>query len=683
MTKTASASKRLLCILLTLVLLLPPGVKAAGENAFTLPDPLPPIEFQDVVETAWYYDYVRMACALELMLGIGKATFSPNGQVALSQGITVAVRVYESYHGIEDASGGYVGPWYAYYVERAKAYDILPDPLKQADVNRSATRAELAALLSRALPEEELQPINPVAALHDYEDTDLYWESVIALFQAGVLTGNAPGQFNPNRNIRRSELAAVLVRLVLPEYRVRMTEENAVGMNAFALPQQLPTLTFTDVSSTHWFYPYVRQAYALELVSGVSQNRFDPNGTVRLGQAVTVAVRIYEKYYGAADGSSDYGGAWYSYYMDRARTYGILPSELADMSAEQIVTRAELAAILHGALPKAELKPQKEIQALPDYDGSDLYWSQVQALYQAGILMGQDSNGTFRPGSFVRRSELATLLTRLVQPDQRNTEPLVLDPAMKIQTIQYGTSGQGRPLMAYRFGNGKNVMVLTFAIHGWEDSFPRDGQLLVHTGNALRSELAARYGSLVKAGDWTVYVLPCLNPDGLYAGWTHNGPGRCTVVSIDADGNRRDRGIDLNRSFPLRYSRAYGDRNYNGTAPLQAAEAQALAKFTREVMGQSRNILIDTHGWYQQTVVMSGTSNPLYQAFHTYFPRNTHTYFGDCNGYYSAWAGHELGYEACLFEFPEVSGMMEFYNNGFDTKFIAAISDLLRSGTAG
>ena len=87
------------------------------------------------------------------------------------------------------------------------------------------------------------------------------------------------------------------------------------------------------------------------------------------------------------------------------------------------------------------------------------------------------------------------------------------------ETICYGRSGAGRKLLAYRFGTGENVLIVTFAIHGWEDNFEQDGQLLVDTGNLLIETLTDQYASLIVPGDWTVYVLPCLNPDGLYDGW--------------------------------------------------------------------------------------------------------------------------------------------------------------------
>ena len=62
--------------------------------------------------------------------------------------------------------------------------------------------------------------MNQIDSLPDYGPEDPYWSSVSALYRAGVLTGDdIYGTFRPNSNIRRSELAAILVRLVRPEYR--------------------------------------------------------------------------------------------------------------------------------------------------------------------------------------------------------------------------------------------------------------------------------------------------------------------------------------------------------------------------------------------------------------------------------------------------------------------------------
>ncbi len=87
--------------------------------------------------------------------------------------------------------------------------------------------------------------------------------------------------------------------------------------------------------------------------------------------------------------------------------------------------------------------------------------------------------------------------------------------------IVYGESGAGRNLTAYQFGNGTNVMVVGFSIHGYEDNWSRDGGALVYTAGELMEDLDENLELLVDY-DWTVYVLPCMNPDGLMDGYTMN-----------------------------------------------------------------------------------------------------------------------------------------------------------------
>ena len=89
--------------------------------------------------------------------------------------------------------------------------------------------------------------MNQIDSLPDYGPEDPYWSSVSALYRAGVLTGDdIYGTFRPNSNIRRSELAAILVRLVRPEYRIQPDSPDPIvpdtGMDAFQLPEELPEL---------------------------------------------------------------------------------------------------------------------------------------------------------------------------------------------------------------------------------------------------------------------------------------------------------------------------------------------------------------------------------------------------------------------------------------------------------
>ena len=99
---------------------------------------------------------------------------------------------------------------------------------------------------------------------------------------------------------------------------------------------------------------------------------------------------------------------------------------------------------------------------------------------------------------------------------------------------------------------------------------------------------------------WTIYILPEINPDGRKYGTTANGPGRTTLYS-QAPNNK---GIDMNRCWKYTgYSENTTDRNYIGTAPFQAYEAQYLKDFLQKHKSKNgQTVLVDLHGWYQQLV---------------------------------------------------------------------------------
>ena len=649
-----------------------------GMKVFSVPSNLQN-PYTDVPANSWYAKFVKIQYALGLMSGTGKNKFSPDGTATVAQITAVAVRVYERYHAIPNGSAYYGGQhWYDYAMARGAQYGLLPQTLQQSP-NRAATRAEVAEILYRCLPKSEFTAINTVSSLPDYVDFAPYWNSVITLYRAGILSGQDKyGTFCPENSIRRSELASMLTRLVCPERREKKTFSPApTGMKVFSVPSNLQN-PYTDVPANSWYAKFVKIQYALGLMSGTGKNKFSPDGTATVAQITAVAVRVYERYHAIPNGSAYYGGQhWYDYAMTRGTQYGLLPKSL-QQSPNRAATRAEVAEILYRSLPKSEFTAINTVSGLPDYTAGDPYYSSVIALYRAGILSGSDPYGTFNAKQNIHRAELASMLTRLVCPQYRHT--FVLQKKPYYETITYGTSGAGRKLTAYRFGDGKNVMVLTFAIHGWEDNFDRDGQLLVDTANQLMNTLRTNYNTLIASGDWSVYVLPTLNPDGLYDGWTCNGPGRCTTHYLTiSGGDVTGKGIDMNRCFPYKFTPRSDSRNFNGTQPLQAKEAQALAKFTRSVKGSAKNVLIDTHGWYNQTIVSSGQSSKIYQAFRACFPATRYTSLSGGSGYYSSWAGYELGYDACLFEFPNVTGKRDFQNHGYADSFIRAISQLLKS----
>lgn len=252
-------------------------------------------------------------------------------------------------------------------------------------------------------------------------------------------------------------------------------------------------------------------------------------------------------------------------------------------------------------------------------------------------------------------------------------------PPFAAEKMVYGQSGAGRELVAYRFGNGENVLIAGFALHGYEDNFDEDGGALVYTADQLMKRLDENRNLLTDYG-WTVYVLPCMNPDGLMDGYTCNGPGRCTTTYLDSNGKLvRGKGVDLNRSFPHNWTQYTNSRNFNGSKPLAAREAVALAEFVKKVKGSGANICIDAHGWFQQTLTSNGKDGRLFQIFASRFPNNTYANCTNSKGYFTSYTT-SLGYASCLFEFPRnIYSMSGFLKSGYCDSFNACILDILKA----
>ena len=246
------------------------------------------------------------------------------------------------------------------------------------------------------------------------------------------------------------------------------------------------------------------------------------------------------------------------------------------------------------------------------------------------------------------------------------------------EKTQYGTSAEGRPLYSYTIGNGKNHLVLNFAIHGWEDNWARDSYELFRVAIKVMKTLSENE-SVLKEYDFSVTVIPCANPDGIVSGYTNNGPGRCSTYrynSSDADSLVKG-GVDMNRCFPAGFKVNTSARNYTGSAPLLAKEARELRTLIDSKKGSKINLFIDVHGWTQQILTNSSGSGTLYKVLHQYFPSNTAGGLG--GGYVSRYA-MSIGYQACLFEFPRnVTSYAALVSNHYDVKFANAVMSIIKS----
>jgi len=168
---------------------------------------------------------------------------------------------------------------------------------------------------------------------------------------------------------------------------------------------------------------------------------------------------------------------------------------------------------------------------------------------------------------------------------------LLLDDATRLcrdaggDVAEYGHSEGGRPLIACRLpgtttgGDDVRQVMISANLHGPE---------YISAEVALGALATASSGLLADLRqEATVWVLPCLNPDGYARTWDAEGQGAMAQLRTN------DHGVDLNRNFPLppgiehsrlpgQGSNRHGDATYRGTGPLSEAEARHLAQFLDE-----------------------------------------------------------------------------------------------------
>lgn len=204
---------------------------------------------------------------------------------------------------------------------------------------------------------------------------------------------------------------------------------------------------------------------------------------------------------------------------------------------------------------------------------------------------------------------------------------------IEVTSFVYGHSESGRDLVCYSIApvSYTKTVLLEFEIHGFEDEYAHDGQVLVDTAN----NLIEHYSEVQDLNGTRLLIIPSANPDGLVDGTTNNGFGRCNA-----------RGIDLNRDFATANyvaNTSYG-RNYTPYA-FSAAESRALRDLCLEY---DPDIVIDFHGWESSLIGDVELCTPFHEELGL---NQTHAFSTtNCRGYFSNWA-HQQGALAMLVEF--------------------------------
>lgn len=194
---------------------------------------------------------------------------------------------------------------------------------------------------------------------------------------------------------------------------------------------------FTDVPTNAWYYQSVKSAYELGLVNGSSANTYSPNKEVTVAELYAMASRIHAAYYGNEIQPVD--GAWFAPYVEYSQEY--LDGDSHDnaysysdgvLVANLPAARWYFACILYAAVDPGEFNQLNHVLSgsIEDIDviENEEVRDCIYTLYNAGILTGSDAYGTFHPDDGITRAEVAAIMARIIDPDQRKTFTLQEKP---------------------------------------------------------------------------------------------------------------------------------------------------------------------------------------------------------------------------------------------------------------
>ena len=176
--------------------------------------------FTDVSANDWFYEYVLDAYTNELMNGTSATTFEPYAKISRAMLVTMLYRL----DGAEEVEG------------------------------------EVSAVFT------------------DCADGQWYSDAVLWASENGIVTGRTDTTFDPNANMSRQEMAAVLYRYEVYKGADEVTE---------------PALEYADADAiADWAEAAVAYCTEAGLMNGISATEFGPNGTADRAMGATVLSRI-------------------------------------------------------------------------------------------------------------------------------------------------------------------------------------------------------------------------------------------------------------------------------------------------------------------------------------------------------------------------------------------------------
>lgn len=173
----------------------------------------------------------------------------------------------------------------------------------------------------------------------DFNDAHWAYTAVNYLKSYGIVSGYSDGSFKPENNITRAEFVKMIV--------------SALGLETGAY-----NASFTDVSESDWFSPYVALAEHYNIVYGDEKGEFRPNENITRQDAAVIAYRG-AMFLGTALSGVDSGeefvdaasiADYASNQVNILKSNGILSGDGGYFNPDAFATRAQMSQMIYSLL---------------------------------------------------------------------------------------------------------------------------------------------------------------------------------------------------------------------------------------------------------------------------------------------------------------------------------------------
>jgi len=276
----------------------------------------------------------------------------------------------------------------------------------------------------------------------------------------------------------------------------------ALGLNNFRRTRDYYSGVFTDVPAGAWYESGVRTLYERGLAEG--GQRFAPQGRVTLGEVVSMAVLLHRTYNGWSMPEGMSG-------LQYALNTGIVTADQYDDYTAP-ATRRSFAAIMAKALPSEALRGINIVMdgAIPDVPMSDPGAQGIYRLYRAGVLVGGDAWGTFRPNSLITRDTASVIVSRMVDPTLRRGTALMNEESYRVYL--------DRNSMLLSPGQSGRLTAVVYPVNNV------NAQIVTWTSSETRTAVVDQYGVVTAIQPGTALIIAS-TPSGTMA--------TCSVRVVD------------------------------------------------------------------------------------------------------------------------------------------------------